>query len=436
MTTLEEIAKAEKVLILGFAREGQSTYRFLRQEFPDLKIGCSDKATPDELPVDQNTSFHFGSDYLKQLQEYPLIVKSAGISPHIPEIKAAQESGINFTSHTQLFFEKCQSKRIIGITGTKGKSTTATLIHHILEVANQNSVLVGNIGIPALDSLKDITENTNVVFELSSHQLLDLHRSPSIAVLLPIFQDHLDYHSGMEEYRTAKLNITKYQSVEDFFVCHDSHKNVKTNARTVVFTESELPSYIKSNLVGEHNKINVMAAMNVAVILGIDKDIIKSAVASYKQLDLRLQRYGPYNQITFVVDTLATIPEATIAAIDAVKPHTLIAGGYERNQDYKKLAEKIIESNVEVLILFPTTGSRIRLEVNSLLKQEKQEIVSVEANSMEEAVAHAYKYTPPNKTCLLSPAAPSFSIFKDYKDEAEQFHNCVKKFGKDALKWR
>jgi len=389
MTTLEEIAKAEKVLILGFAREGQSTYRFLRQEFPNLKIGCADKTTPSELPVDQNTNFHFGSDYLEQLLEYSLVVKSAGIPPHIPEIEVAKESGVNFTSHTQLFFEKCQSRRIIGITGTKGKSTTATLVHHILEVANQKPVLVGNIGIPALDSLKDITQNTSVVFELSSFQLSDLKHSPDIAVLLPIFQDHLDYHNDMEEYRNAKLNITKYQSAEDILVCYASHENIRTNARTVTFTESDLPSYIKSSLIGEHNKINI-----------------------------------------------ATIPEATIAAIDAMKPYTLIAGGHERGQDYKKLAEKIIESSVEVLILFPTTGSRIKSEVDSMLKHGEREVVSVAVDSMEDAVKYAYKLTPQNKTCLLSPAAPSFSIFKDYKDEAEQFHNCVKKFGKDALKWR
>ena len=436
MTTLEEIAKAEKVLILGFAREGQSTYRFLRQEFPNLKIGCADKTTPSELPVDQNTNFHFGSDYLEQLLEYSLVVKSAGIPPHIPEIEVAKESGVNFTSHTQLFFEKCQSRRIIGITGTKGKSTTATLVHHILEVANQKPVLVGNIGIPALDSLKDITQNTSVVFELSSFQLSDLKHSPDIAVLLPIFQDHLDYHNDMEEYRNAKLNITKYQSAEDILVCYASHENIRTNARTVTFTESDLPSYIKSSLIGEHNKINIMAAVSVADTLGINKDTIKNAVASYTQLELRLQKYGPYHQITFVADTLATIPEATIAAIDAMKPYTLIAGGHERGQDYKKLAEKIIESSVEVLILFPTTGSRIKSEVDSMLKHGEREVVSVAVDSMEDAVKYAYKLTPQNKTCLLSPAAPSFSIFKDYKDEAEQFHNCVKKFGKDALKWR
>ena len=432
MKMLEEITRAEKVLILGFAREGQSTYKFLRKEFPDLKIGCADKITPKELPSDKNTIFHFGSDYLDSLKEYPLVIKSAGISPHTSEIESAQKLGVIFTSHTQLFFEKCKSKNIIGITGTKGKSTTTTLIHHILETAKKNPALVGNIGIPALDSLEDIEQETYVVFELSSYQLLDLKCSPHIAVLLPIFQDHLDYHSGMEEYRNAKLNITKYQSADDVFICHASHKNVQSNADTTIFTESELTPDIKSNLVGEHNKINVMAAVTVADALGIDKDVIRRAVASYKQLDLRLQKYGPFRHITFVADTLATIPEATIAAIDAIKPHTLIAGGHERDQNYSKLAKKIVESGVGVLILFPTTGSRIKSEVNSLLEQGGHEMTSVEVDSMEAAVAQAFKHTPANKTCLLSPAAPSFSIFKDYRDEAEQFHDCVKKFGQDT----
>lgn len=390
---LIDLIPKSKILILGYGREGQSTLKFLQTRFPNQQF--------------DHTDIKDGPDYLHNLQNYSLVFKTPGISPHLPEIVAAQQAGVQFSSHMQLFFEVCPSKNIIGITGTKGKSTTTSLIYHILQENRVPSVLVGNIGKPALDYLDQITSNTWVVCELSSYQLMDLTISPHIAVLLDIVPDHLDYHLSFEEYQTAKLNIAKYQTPQDHLVT-----NITAPAQP-----------IPSQLHGKHNQINISAAMAVTKILSLPDDKVLSAITTFQPLETRLQLVATKNSIRFYADTLATIPQATMAAIDALGPdvHTLIAGGHDRKQDYHALGQKILDSNIQTLILFPTTGERLWQAVNS------SQVKHFFATSMSEAVNLAFQHTPPDKICLLSPAAPSFSLFKDYRDEHQQFVQAIAK---------
>lgn len=388
-----QLAQAKKVLILGYGREGQSTHKFLSQKFPHLQIDTADRKDDP--------------DYLTKIANYQIIFKTPGISPHLPEIAAAKKNKKLITSQTQIFFELCPGK-IIGVTGTKGKSTTASLIYHVLSQNGIPSVLVGNIGKPMLDYLPEITPNTWVVAELSSYQLMDLEKSPHIAVLQAIYPDHLDYHESFEEYKNAKLNIAKYQKPGDYFI-HDLLLPDKP---------------IESQLLGKHNQLNILPSIEIGKILKIPKAKILAAIQTFRPLETRLENCGTRQGITFYADTLATIPEATIAAIDALNPQTLIAGGHDRHQDYTTLGKKINASNIKTLILFPDTGERIKQAIS------RKTIRCFSANSMQEAVNFAFQYTENGKICLLSPAAPSFTLFKDYRDEAEQYKKSIKDLSK------
>ncbi len=387
---LDQIANAEKILILGYGREGQSTHQFLKSQMPNLQIDIADKKD--------------NPNYLDKIKDYEIIIKTPGISPHFPEIVEAKKQGKLITSQTQIFFELCPGK-IIGVTGTKGKSTTASLIYHVLINNGIKCLLVGNIGKPMLDYLPEITADSWVVAELSSYQLMDLQKSPHIAVLQAIYPDHLDYHKDFEEYKSAKLNIAKYQKPGDYFI-HDLPLPKKP---------------IKSKLLGKHNQLNILPSIEIGKILKIPKDKILVAIKTFEPLDTRLQCVATKNGIRFYADTLATIPEATIAAIETLNPTTLIAGGHERHQNYAELGKKIDASNIQTLILFPDTGLRIKESVS------RQSVQCFMAESMQEAISLAFKYTGSGKICLLSPAAPSFTLFKDYKDEAEQYKKSILK---------
>ncbi|MBI5358699.1 hypothetical protein HZB69_03710 [Candidatus Amesbacteria bacterium] len=385
---IDQISKVKKILILGYGHEGQSSHKFLAKKFPNLKIGTADKKD--------------GSNYLDKIKDYEIIIKTPGISPHLPEIVDTKRAGKLITSQTQIFFELCPGK-IIGVTGTKGKSTTSSLIYHVLISNNIKCVLVGNIGKPMLDYLPEITPDTWVVAELSSYQLMDLHMSPHIAVLQNIYPDHLDYHKDFEEYKNAKLNIAKYQKSGDYFI-HDLPLPKKP---------------IESQLLGKHNQLNILPSIEIGKILKIPRPKILAAIKTFMPLDTRLQLINTKLGIKFYEDTLATIPEATIAAIDTLDPQTLIAGGHERHQNYVELGKKIDRSNIKTLILFPETGERIKKSVSN------SSVQSFSANSMQEAINLAFEHTESGKICLLSPAAPSFTLFKDYKDEGEQYRKYI-----------
>ena len=430
MNEVLEKLNDRKILILGFGREGQSTLNFLRKYFPQKKIAIADQ---NKIQIDDpNVEIFSGENYLSKIKNYQIIFKSPGIPNKIKEIKIAKREGIEITSQTKLFFDLCRGE-IIGITGTKGKSTTTSLIFHILQTAKIPSLILGNIGQPSLDYLgDDFGKGKAFVFEMSSHQLSDLTKSPHIAVFLNIFREHLDYYESFDDYFNAKANITKYQNENDFFIYNSSFLKIakvaeETKAKKMPFNlEMNIIDLPRTTLKGEHNVNNIYAATLVARAMGISDTIIKKAITTFQPLEHRLQKVGEFRGVSFYDDTLATIPEATIAAVksfDNGKVGSLILGGSDRGQDFTELAKFILDVKIPCLILFPTTGERIWKEITKLEKNNLPKHFFID--NMKDAVTKAYENTKRGKICLLSSASPSFSIFKNYEDKSKQFTSWV-----------
>ena len=483
--------KNKKILILGLGREGIDNFKFLRKLFPGKILGLADKMEiekfnkPVQILLRKNAAggkikLHFGKNYLESIKKYDTVIKSPGISwemikPFLEsrkilkqvqndKKKILKQPKIKITSQTEIFFENCPGK-IIGVTGTKGKSTTTSLIYKILKQGNIKAHLVGNIGKPVLFYLSSAKPDDVFVYELSCHQLFKLKKSPHIAVLLNIYPEHLDYYKNFKEYISAKTNITRWQTKNDYLIFNSQDKIVKEIAgkskakknpisvkkhKFIIDIQNEI------SLKGRFNLQNIFAAIEVGKIFKIPEKKIIKAIKNFKPLSHRLEFVGEFKKIKFYNDSLSTIPEATIAVIDALKNnvHTLIAGGFDRGLDFSDLAEKILKSKIKTLILFPSTGEKIQREVISLAKKKKikppkcfllngflplckgglRGIFSLKKENnispnefMKEAIKLSFKNTKKGGICLLSPASPSFGIFKDYEERGDLFKKYVKK---------
>jgi len=439
--------KNKKILILGLGREGRDNFKFLTRLFPKKVLGVGDrlefenldKKTQKLLKPDKKVKFHLGPNYLKALKKYDVIIKSPGVPPKI--IKPFLKRNQKVTSQTEIFFENCPGK-IVGITGTKGKSTTTSLIYKILKEGKVRAHLVGNIGKPVLQLLFSATKKDVYVHELSSHQLLNLKKSPHIAVFLNVYPEHLDYYRNFKEYVGAKANIARYQKKKDYLIFNSRDKIVKkiarkTKAKKIDLNSIKIEKIIKTKdvpLKGEFNLQNVRAAMVVGEIFGISKGAIQRAIKLFKPLSHRLEFVGTYKGIEFYNDSLSTIPESAISAIEALgnRVQTIILGGFDRGLDFSKLAEKVLRSKIKTVILFPTTGKRIWEKIEKEGKKLKRKKLPKHffVDNMPKTVRLSYRETKKGNICLLSTASPSFSIFKDYKEKGNLFKKYVKKYAK------
>ncbi|MDZ4232085.1 MAG: Mur ligase family protein, partial [Candidatus Pacearchaeota archaeon] len=314
----------------------------------------------------------------------------------------------------------------------KGKGTTASLITQVLRAGGVATELMGNIGNPALSFLSKTKKDTVVVFELSSFQLLGLEKSPHIAVLVNVYPEHLDYHGSFEAYREAKARITLFQGPKDILIYEEENDGCReiakhTKAKKIAFTKSApmIPG-----------RLPFVASPNPAVIIGrmykVPEAVIKKATLSFEPLPHRLEPVGTFRGITFVNDSMGTTMPAVIAAIETLKGEvaTIILGGRGKGESsYDELAQAVVESGIKHVILFPETGGEIWKAVEQLKKGRFPE--AREAHDMEEAVRLCYELTRKGKTCLLSPAAASFNMFRDYKDRGEQFAKYAKHYGKE-----
>lgn len=404
----------QKVSIVGYGIEGQDAEKYFKKKGADLTIS------------DQK----FDKNYLKDLNRFDLVVRSAGVYLYKPEFK-----GVNLTSPIKLFFEKCPAK-IIGVTGTKGKGTTATLIYEILKKAGKDVHLAGNIGKPYLSLLPLLHNTSYIILELSSFQLIDIKSSPHIAVVLNITSDHMDWHKDQDEYVGAKKNIVRFQKASDFAVINEEYEAPKsfakeTKAKAIYFSKQKLDDKFKKDLLlrGEHNLENIAAAVAVGRVLKISDPVILKVVRSFKGLEHRLELVKTINGITFYNDSFATGPQPTIAAIKSfTEPETLILGGSDKGLSYEELGKRIEErGNIKNIILIGAIRDRIKKHLN---KDLGFMIYDLGFTDMRKIVAKAFEVTPQGGVVLLSPAAASFDMFENYKDRGNQFKEVVRKLRK------
>jgi len=442
----EELGR-KSILILGFGTEGQATYEFLRKRWPAKALSIADRRNIDEFSADiarrirkdPNVTLNLGPGYLDSLppKKCEVIIKTPGIPASVGAITRAREAGCVLTSHSQIFLSNYPREKIIGVTGTKGKSTTASLIHHILKTAGIAAELVGNIGQPPLARIDAVSKNTYFVHEFSSHQLAEVESSPHIAVLLNIVPEHLDYYASFEEYVAAKENITRFQTATDVLIFNADYPiptaiASRSKAQLRPFSmKDRLETILEAGeipLAGRFNIQNVLAAVAAASICGADSQAIGNAIRSFRGLPHRLEHAGTYNGITFYDDSIATIPDATLAALDALGANvqTVLLGGHERNLDFSELGARL-PAHIKTVILFPPTGQRIwkAIEAHSTNRTLPEAFF---VRDMEQAVKIAYERTEPGKICLLSPASPSFGTFKDYQERGDLFKAFVRKF--------
>jgi UDP-N-acetylmuramoylalanine--D-glutamate ligase len=429
-----------KIIIIGYGHEGRFALSYLKKKYPQAKFTVIDRNKINF--AEKNIKFFYGKDYLKHLKGYDLIVRTQSVPPDRPELKAAVKSGVELTSITKIFFHACRGQ-IIGVTGTKGKSTTSTLIYNILKKAGKKVFLVGNIGHNPLANLdRDNGKGKIFVYELSSYQLSDLDKSPKLSLFLSIFPDHMPFHGSFAKYRDAKANVVRYQKTGDYFVYNSSYPFIKSLAKKspakkidylklctvkndcIFYGKEKILPLKDVKILGRHNLENIFSAICTAKILKIKNEAIASAIAVFRGLDHRLELVGSFKGIYFYDDAISTTPESTMAAIDTFgqQLETIILGGLDRGYDFKKLAERISKSKIQNIVLFPESGKKIWSEIKKIYKKKKLKLPNhIETKNMSEAVKFCYERTSSGKICLLSTASPSFSIFKDYKEKGDLF---------------
>jgi UDP-N-acetylmuramoylalanine--D-glutamate ligase len=439
------------VLILGFGKEGRSTFRYLRNHFPWLPLAIADRdpELPEktgEMLYDANIKLHTGQDYLDCLPEYSFIIKSPGVG--IPA-GLMPGPGTMVTSQTRLMLE-AYHRQITGITGTKGKSTTSSLIHHLLTTSGISSILVGNIGLPPFDYLDQAGSDTRIVFEMSSHQLEDSILAPQISVLLNLFPEHLDRYTSLEDYYNAKMRILSGQMENDTFIYNEDIPGIserigkiKTMRKFLSFSSGfKVPDgcYLSGDriilcrngkeeefieitgdfpLKGLHNRMNMMAAILAARQAGASDEGIKTGLKTFAGLEHRLEYVGCFKGIHFYNDSIATIPEATIAAVKTLPAtDTLILGGFDRMLDYTAMIDFLVHSPVKNFIFLGKAGVRMYEGFRTFGRNEKKLVM---AGSLQEAFEIIQEVTEKGKICLLSPAAASYDSFRNFEERGSLF---------------
>lgn len=441
--------KDKNIAILGLGIENFALVKFLASKRIKCDLTVCDARHKRELGErykelagkhgNLKLQWCLGRGYDRNLTEFDMIARSPGyplFSPNLQKVVAANsdyfcEREIEISSPIKLFFEFCPSKNIIGVTGTKGKGTTASLIYEILKTAGKRAWLGGNIGIAPFAFIKKIKPRDWVILELSSFQLEDIEASPKIAVFINFFRDHLaaadpnnpNYHKSIKDYWRAKLNIIGWQGKKGWAVINKSlaDKQLEVgHGKRIYFSKSQL----QSRLVGEHNKENIGAAIAVAKILKIKRSIITWAVKAFHGLKHRLEFLRELDKVKYYNDSFATTPESTIIAISAFAvPVILIAGGAEKDSDFKELTRTIKERVKSAILLEGKATSRLK---NELLAAGYPESKIELAASMGEAVKIARKISLAGEVILLSPACASFGLFNSYTERGERFRQEVK----------
>lgn len=417
-----------KIAIAGYGTEGKSNYAYFSAQGHDVVI--VDERDVTDAPID--ASVITGEDAFEKLSGFDMVVRTAGLAPR--KIKTDGK----IWSATNEFFAKCPAP-IVGVTGSKGKGTTCSLVASILRAAGRTVHLVGNIGVPALDVLPEVTADDIVVYELSSFQLWDLEKSPRVAVMLMIEPDHLDVHADFDEYVAAKANITAHQTALDTLV-YNAHNDASTDvasrsqAAKVPFPslqtahvhdgafwygDRRLCDVGALQLPGVHNLDNACAAIDAAWPWVQDGEAIAKGLSTFTGLPHRLKFVRELDGVSYYDDSIATTPGSAIAAMKAFdQPKVLILGGSSKGADFTDVAKMAKKSNVKKVLLIGAEAARIKplMERTGVPLQDLGKDVT-----MPEIVAVARNEARAGDVVILSPACASFGMFKNYADRGDQF---------------
>ena len=419
-----------KVAIAGYGVEGESNYRYWTELGHDVTI--VDEAEKPARPIPKDATTILGPRKFRELQDFDLVVRTAGLPPHFIVTEG------QVWSSTNEFFKQCPAP-IIGVTGTKGKGTTSSLIASILRAAGHTVHLVGNIGQPPLDVLADITPDDIVVFELSSFQLWDLERSPHVAVVLMIEPDHLNVHADFKDYIRAKSNIRRYQTADDVCFYHPTNPNSAKIATSSVLGDhirygvrESSGVYIEDGmfcvdgeticatselrLPGAHNLENACAAISTARVFTLDNHAIAKGLRAFEGLPHRLKFIREVGGVKYYDDSIATTPGSAIAAIRSFDaPTTIILGGSQKGSIYGTIVQECKSHDVQVVAIGETGAG-----IADLCREMGVEVVEP-GGGMTQIVDACHRVAKPGSVVILSPASASFDMFKSYADRGDQF---------------
>lgn len=425
--TLSDIVSGRSVLILGFGREGRSTLKMLNRLGVHRQLAIADMNTPSDIE-DPSITLHCGDGYLDVLDDYDVVFKSPGIV--LP--KSWDEYKCLITSQTEVFMQ-VYNRQIIGITGTKGKSTVSTLTHHVLKENGVPTLLAGNIGLPMFEIYDNITPETVIVLELSCHQLEICRFSPTLGVLLNIYEEHLDHYGTLERYANAKLNIYLNQRpLDELYINNmnliDGRKAARS--RVVMVDTSILPfSSLEElggvKLRGAHNYSNCAFVYSICHGFGIsDEDFINS-LRTYEPLHHRLEFIGQKNGVDYYDDSIATAVESCINAMESISnASTMLIGGMDRGIDYTRLVQYLAKCRLQNVIFMYASGKRIYDQLMEYTGGVLSPTVYL-VEDLAQAAQTAQKVTAAGGACILSPAAASYDHFKNFEERGDAYKALV-----------
>ena len=451
-----EYIRFRKVAVIGLGVSNLPLLDYLYEK--KAQVTVFDERTIDEISKEiiekittYDFNFSFGKNCLEKLKGFNIIFRSPSCLPTKPELQEEANRGAIVTTEVEMLMEMCPCK-IIGVTGSDGKTTTTSMINAILQKAGYNTFLGGNIGTPLFTRLPEIKPDDIVVLELSSFQLMNMHVSPNIAVITNITPNHLNIHKDYEEYIEAKKNIFKNQNENGILILNydnDITRNCAKEAKgKVVFFSSkekldngfivdedvikECEDKVRKHILntdevilrGDHNFQNIATALAATKTL-VDTDIAVQAIKEFKPVEHRIEFIREIDGVKWYNDSASSSPTRTLSGINAFKENIiLIAGGYDKNLDYEPLAKPIVDK-VSSLILIGQTAEKIFDAVKGEAEKESKKIDIYMCDSLEQTIEIAKKSAKKGDVVLFSPASASFDMFKNFADRGEKFKNLV-----------
>ncbi len=447
-----------KVAVIGLGVSNLPLLDYLHEKkarvtvFDQRESDCINKEAMDKINL-YSFEYSFGKNYLEKLKGFDLIFRSPSCLPTIPELEQEANRGAIVTTEIELLMKMAPCK-VIGVTGSDGKTTTTSLINKILEKAGYNTYLGGNIGIPLFTRLSEIKPEDILILELSSFQLMGMAVSPNISVITNITPNHLNIHKDYQEYIEAKKNIFKFQDEKDILILNYDNEITRkcqkeAKGKVVFFSKKEkldngfivdgnvikeCDDKIRKHILntedvvlrGKHNYENIATALAATKTL-VDTDIAVEAIKEFKPVAHRIEFVREIDGVKWYNDSASSSPTRTLSGLNAFEEEiVLIAGGYDKNLEYEPLAKPIVDK-VKTLILIGQTSGKIFEAVKKELEVQNKKLNIYMSNSLKEAINLAKKSAKQNQVVLFSPASASFDMFKDFADRGNQFKDIVLK---------